>query len=150
MNPIFERFVASLENKYQELITSEPKQINEVPKESGIYLFSEGDEHLYVGRTKKLRRRRKEHVDLKVLDAPFAFRLAREETGNIKATYSTKGSRKYLLSTKSFQGSLKSEKQRINKMNFRCIVESDPIKQALLEIYVSVILKTPYNDFNTH
>lgn len=28
--------------------------------------------------------------------------------------------------------------------------EDDPVKQALLEIYVSVVLKTSYNDFDTH
>jgi hypothetical protein len=28
--------------------------------------------------------------------------------------------------------------------------EADALRQALLEIYVSIILKTPYNDFDTH
>jgi hypothetical protein len=150
MNPIFERFVTSLENKFQELITSEPKQVNETPQESGIYLFSEGNEHLYVGRTKNLKRRRKEHVSQKVLDAPFAFRLARENTGNRRATYSKGGSRKDLLSNRLFQESLISAKDRIAQMNYRCVVESDPIKQTLLEIYVAVVLGTAHNDFETH
>jgi len=150
MNPIFERFASSLENKFQELINSEPKQINETPQEPGIYLFTEGDKHLYVGRTKNLRRRRKQHINYKVLDAPFAFRLARENTGNIKSTYTIEGSRKYLLTDKLFQDSLKLAKDKIANMKYRCVVESDPIKQALLEIYVAVVLKTPHNDFDTH
>jgi predicted GIY-YIG superfamily endonuclease len=150
MNSIFEEFASSLESKYQELITSEPKQVKELPKESGIYLFSENDKHLYVGRTNNIKRRYKEHINPKVYDAPFAFRLAREDTGNNKATYSKKGSRKKLLLTKSFKISLKTAKNKISKMNFRYVLESDSIKQALLEIYVAVVLKAPYNDFDTH
>jgi hypothetical protein len=35
-------------------------------------------------------------------------------------------------------------------MDVRYVEETDPLRQALLEIYVSIILKTPYNDFDTH
>jgi len=35
-------------------------------------------------------------------------------------------------------------------MVVRWVQESDPVKQALLEIYVAVVLQTPYNDFDTH
>ena len=28
--------------------------------------------------------------------------------------------------------------------------ETDPLRQALLEISAAVVLATPYNDFNTH
>ena len=32
----------------------------------------------------------------------------------------------------------------------RFVEENDPVRQALLEIYAAVALKTPYNDFDTH
>ncbi len=35
-------------------------------------------------------------------------------------------------------------------MQVRYVEERDPLRQALLEIYVALVLKTPYNDFNTH
>ncbi len=35
-------------------------------------------------------------------------------------------------------------------MDLRFIEEQDQLRQALLEIYVSAVLKTPYNDFETH
>jgi hypothetical protein len=35
-------------------------------------------------------------------------------------------------------------------MDYRCVREDDPTKQALLEIYCAVVLGTPYNDFGTH
>lgn len=150
MNPVFEEFVKSLEKKYQELINSKSLMIDEIPKKPGIYLFSENNKPLYVGRTKNLRRRRKDHTNPIFTQAPFAFRLAREKTGNIKATYKTKGSREDLMSKKSFQKAYKDSMQRIGRMKFQCIVETDPIMQTLLEVYVAVVLDTPYNDFDTH
>ena len=35
-------------------------------------------------------------------------------------------------------------------MEYRYVEETDQIRQALLEIYCSVALDTPYNDFGTH
>jgi hypothetical protein len=35
-------------------------------------------------------------------------------------------------------------------MDLRFVEEWDPTRQALLEIYVSVFLRTKYNDFDTH
>jgi len=30
------------------------------------------------------------------------------------------------------------------------VEETDPTRQALLEIYAATVLKTPFNDFDTH
>jgi len=35
-------------------------------------------------------------------------------------------------------------------MEVRYVGESDPLKQALLEIYVAVVTKAKFNDFDTH
>ena len=35
-------------------------------------------------------------------------------------------------------------------MDLRFVEEADPTRQALLEIYASVVLRTEYNDFDTH
>ena len=35
-------------------------------------------------------------------------------------------------------------------MELRYVEETDPLRQALLEIYASIVHATPYNDFNTH
>ncbi len=35
-------------------------------------------------------------------------------------------------------------------MDIRYVEETDPIKQALLEIYTATALRTPYNDFENH
>jgi len=35
-------------------------------------------------------------------------------------------------------------------MELGYVEEVDALRQTLLEIYVAVVLKTPYNDFDTH
>jgi len=80
----------------------------------------------------------------------FAFRLAREITGRVHATYSPEGSRVALCSEDDFAAAFTNAKRRVREMQVRYVEETDPLRQALLEIYVAVVLKTPYNDFNTH
>ena len=126
--------------------------LRDLPKNipsSGIYLFSEGASHLYVGRSKRLRDRLRYHSS-SAEDAPFAFKLAREQTGNTKPSYSSKGSRKKLLADLQFRAAFQLAKERIRRMQIRFVDEPDPIRQALLEIYVTISLEAPYNDFDTH
>ena len=121
----------------------------DTPK-GGVYLFSEADKHLYVGRTKRLISvRLKNHVGT-AKDCPFAFRLAREVTGRTVARYSGNNTRKKLLEDPNFVNAYRQAKERIRLMDVRWVAEADPLKQALLEVYVSVVLGTPHNDFDTH
>ena len=77
-----------------------PLRVDTVSKDApigGVYLFSVGDDPLYVGRTKRsIRARVKDHVST-ADDCPFAWRLARQSTNHLKATYKGKGSRDDLL-----------------------------------------------------
>jgi hypothetical protein len=75
--------------------------------------------------------------------------LARERTGRLQASYSKKDSREALQADPAFAAAFDEAKARIRKMDLRFVEEHDPLKQALLEIYVSIVLGTPYNDFNT-
>ena len=113
-------------------------------------LFSENGRHLYVGRTKRvLRDRVRQHVST-ADDCPFAFRLAREETKNVQAGYRGEGTRVRLLATPPFRKAYNDAKERIRQMDVRWLSEPDDLLQTLLEIYVSVTLRTPYNDLATH
>src|SRR5205807_3657470 len=125
-----------------------PRQI---PKR-GIYLFSEGDRHLYVGRTNRIRQRLAGHCrpSSNHFCATFAFRIAREETGSLKAAYSSMGSRGNLVRDLTFGPAFVEAKARIANMDVRFVEEANPVRQALLEIYVAVTLETPYNDFENH
>jgi len=151
MNERFRTYVEELEPKLQELLSMEPVTPLSLPRKTppkeGVYLFSENGKHLYVGRTRRLRQRIREQSRSE--EAPFAFRLAREETGCTEATYTTKGSRKDLMSRPEFQDAVRNALSRIQQMEVRYVEEDDPIKQTLLEIYVAVVLETPYNSFAT-
>ena len=150
MNPIFERRVEKLDETFKGIMESSPVNRSTLPKKGGVYLFSEGPKHLYVGRTKDLRRRIGHHSNPSSKDAPFAFRLAREATGRLKATFTRSGSRKELLKDPKFVNAFSMAKRRVGRMDVRIGVEEDAIGQALLEIYVATALDTPYNDFDTH
>jgi hypothetical protein len=155
MNSAFRAFVESLEPKFRTLLAMPPVSYIELPgqmPERGIYLFSDGERHLYVGRTNRLRRRLAGHCrpSSNHFSATFAFRVAREKTGLLKASYSTEGSRAALLANPEFGLAFAQAKTWLAGIDLRFVEENDPVHQALLEIYVAVALKTPYNDFDNH
>jgi len=154
MDSRFARYLESLHEKYEQLMAMEPvtmeSPLHGTP-EGGVYLFSESASHLYVGRSKRqLNKRLRGHIRNSAKDSPLAFKLAREETGQIVTAYSGDHIREKLLSAPEFSKAYQDSKERIRRMNIRWVHEPEPTKQALLEIYVSVVLETPYNDFDTH
>lgn len=156
MDRKFLAHVKALKPKLKALLAMKPVTPLSMPAmvpRAGVYLLSEGKRHLYVGRSNFIRRRIGRHSKPSATHrmAAFAFRLAREETGNTKASYKTgKGSRAGLMENAAFARSFKKAKERISRMQLRFVEESDPVRQGLLEVYVAVVLETPYNDFNTH
>jgi hypothetical protein len=155
MDPEFKILVESLEPKYRALVGMAPVMYGTLPRElpiRGIYLFSEGGDHLYVGRTNRMRERLRGHCvpSGSHFTATFAFRIARKITGRIKASYAKIGSRAELLMDGAFAPAFEAAKRRIALMDLRYVEESDPTRQALLEIYTAMVLKTPYNDFDNH
>lgn len=156
MDPAFARYAESLHPSFERLVGMPPVTIarlpGDAPKEC-VYLFSEQGKHLYVGRTRHLRQRMRQHSipSSRHNQAVFAFRLAREATGRIAAAYSGDGTRALLAANDAaFAAAFADAKTRIRSMLVRYVEETDPLRQALLEIYVSIVLATPFNDFNTH
>lgn len=156
MHPKFAEFVDQLMPAYERLVTMEPIRAQQFPKpmpKSGIYLFSEGDDHMYVGRSNKIRQRYGQHCNpgSQQNQAVFAFKLAREATGHLKPAYQTGGgTRTELVAMDAFKDAFIAAKARIRNMDYRFVEESNQVRQALLEIYCSVMLGTRYNDFDTH
>ena len=64
-------------------------------------------------------------------------------------TYRKENSRAHLTTQKHFQDAFEKAKVQIRKMEVRFLEEPDPVLQALLEIYISLALETPYNEFKT-
>lgn len=155
MDNRFAEFVESLQPSFQRLAAMSPVKVESLPKampKAGIYLFSENERHLYVGRSNRIRQRLQEHCRPSAThnSAPFAFRLARRSTGRTAATYKSDGSRKELEEDPQFKEAFAQAKQRVRRMDVRYVEERNPLKQALLEIYAAVALDTPHNDFDTH
>jgi GrpB-like predicted nucleotidyltransferase (UPF0157 family) len=151
MHPRFFALAESLHPSFVKLMQCEPHTGRarlrlDVPK-CAVYLFSEGTEHLYVGRTDRLRDRHREHWAGRDNDAPFAFKLARHDTDNHAKGGRT---RKTLSADPSFAFAFAAAKERVSKMQFRWVEESDPNRQCLLEIYTTVVLEARYNDFINH
>ncbi len=146
----FKKYVDSLAPSLSRLVSMPPVSIKNLPRgmpEECVYLFSEKGGHLYVGRTNHLRQRLRNHSapSARENQAPFAFKLAEELTGQRKT-----GTRRELLEDPEFAEAFNKSKQRIRRMQLRFVAEPDQIRQALLEVYASVVLQTPYNDFETH
>jgi predicted GIY-YIG superfamily endonuclease len=154
-HPPFRAIVESLDEKVDSLLAAAPFEFAVLPKtmpQCGIYLFSEGERHLYVGRSNRIRKRLSNHCRPSAThyQASFAFRLAREATGLVTAFYSVEGSRSQLAEEPTFRMAFEQAKSRLRSAQIRFVEEVDPIGQAILEIYVAMRLGTPYNDFDTH
>ena len=99
-------------------------KVTDLPKvmpTAGIYLLSEGEDHLYVGRSNRLRERVRRHSRPGATHrmAALAFRMAREATGQTKASYKTKGSRTDLMADPAFANAFAEAKERIGEMSVR-------------------------------
>lgn len=155
MDPVFRDVVEQLHGKFERLLACPPQRFGALSRplpNRAIYLFSESATHLYVGRTNDLPGRLGNHCRPTARDnqATFAFLMARRDTGFEKATYTKEGSRAWLQQHPEFATAFDAAKRRVRAMDIRFIEEPDPIRQALLEIYVATVLKTPYNDFENH
>ena len=156
MHDSFLRYAESLHPSFERLTAMEPVTIPTLPRDAPsacIYLFSEAGHHLYVGRTRKLRQRLRQHSipSSRHNQAVFAFRLAREKTGRLNAAYTGDGRRSELeVNDEEFSVAFIAAKKRVRAMQVRYVEETEPLRQALLEIYTSIVLQTPYNEFKTH
>ena len=118
--------------------------------EAGIYVFSEHGKPLYVGRSNKLRMRLKYHTRNSHNQATFAFMLARQKTGKLRASYKPEGSRVALLSEPAFRAAFDAARNRINLMDVQFIEETDSVKQTILEVFTAFETGAEFNKFDNH
>jgi hypothetical protein len=160
--------VGGLDARLRELVRSEvhgrgvPGR-KAAPTTHGVYLFTESDKHLYVGRTGKTERsvragkqsasgfraRLAGHCrpGSGLSSATFAIRLALEQArkeGN--AIIAPRGE---LLADPRFGLLFIAAKERITAMEFRVVEIEDDRESAVFEVYTAYMLRTPYNSFAT-
>lgn len=156
MHPTFAKLLEGLHPKFEALMRMPPCRYGNLPTsmaKQGVYLFTENGNHLYVGRSNTIRARYGRHCNRGATHrmAAFAFKLAREATGKMTASYKQgEDSRKGLMLNPEFRAAFDAAKSRIRQMEFRCVEEIDQNAQAMLEIYCTLALNAKYNDFNTH
>lgn len=156
MHPRFLAVTTELDEKLNLLLACKPRffgELSGIMATSGVYLFTEADRHMYVGRSNRLRARYFLHCrkGSQQNQASFAYRLAREALGVARSSYVPgPGSRAGLAATAAFEKEFAAAKARIRAMEYRHVEETDQTRQALLEAYCAIVLETPYNDFGTH
>ena len=154
-DPWFVEKLKPLPSLLQQLVSSpaiSPLALPPSVSGAGVYLFSEQGVDLYIGRTRNLRRRIQQHAGARSGDgvAAFAFRLAREATGHVSASYQSKLSRAALMNQPEFAAAFCDAKKRIHSMTVRTIAIEDDLTQCLFEIYAATVLSTRHNTFRTH
>ena len=153
MNRDFKQAVDSLQPKYKALLAMEPVTLADLPRQmpkKGVYLFSEGDRPLYADRTNRLRSRLQGHVRDSHYTATLAFLMARIQTDKVQPSYKPQGSRTDLLRNREFRGAFDSARQKIRHLDIRYVEEADPVRQALLEIYIALASGAEHNSFDNH
>jgi len=119
--------------------------------ERGIYVFYEDGRPVYVGRSRRMRARLREHGQQSSdrYSATFALLLAQEEAE--ERGIDCKSMRKaQLVQDNRFQPLFLAAKERVARMAVRCVEIEDPVEQTLFEVYAALALDTQYNVFDTH
>jgi hypothetical protein len=157
IHPDFQALLDPLPAACERLREMAPVTIATLPPKSqmpasGIYWLTEGGASIYVGRSRRIRDRLKDHVrpSSDHNKASFAFRLAREMTGNLVPTYRPNGSRSKLQENPQFAEAFAAAKERIRNMHVRFVGEDHSVRQCLLEVYVATAVGARYNDFDSH
>lgn len=152
---LFEKTVARMPVLLGELTAVPPKTVGEhdgaIPDSPGVYLFSEGVTPMYVGQSRNLQQRLRQHTSVKSHEnqAPFAFNIALKEAEEkqLELPRTRKATEADPAFKPLFQGAL----SRVAAMNVRFIEIEDPIMRTIFEIYASEALGTQrFNSFETH
>ncbi len=151
----FQEIVETFPQLLEQLTNSQPYMRDELPTNlnQGIYVFYENEIPKYVGRSG-----RKGRFKTRLLEhgrpssghntATFAFLIAKEKAG--KLGINLEKTRDVLEKDKKFKELYLEEKKRVSKMKIKVIEIEDPIIQTLFEVYASLELETPYNEWRTH
>lgn len=151
---VFEHLATDLPRLLDDLLAAPAAKVGrhpQIPEAAGIYLFSELDHAIYVGQTRKLRQRLRNHTNPlgKNNQATFAFLIAKADAG--KAGVDVNMFREQLEANEDFLSHFEAAKLRVSEMDVRWINLADPIERSVFEIYAALALDTlVFNSFETH
>jgi hypothetical protein len=150
----FKRVVDQLEPLLARLTEAPKAKVADhpsIPETPGIYLFSDGPNPIYVGQSRNLGQRLRQHTAQSSTEnsAPLAFNLAlvEAEAQGLPLT----GTRKELASQPEFQALFREARRRVADMNIQFIELDDPVTRAVFEVYAARVLGTDeFNSWDTH
>jgi hypothetical protein len=122
-----------------------------IPAAPGIYVFSEGPTPLYVGNTRNLRQRLRQHtaVNSRENEAALAWRIALKDAK--QRGLAITGTRKQIDADPAFAEIFSQARDRVRAMDVRFIEIDDSITRTLFEVYAAQALGTEeFNSFETH
>lgn len=128
-----------------------PRAPGKVPAVPGIYLFSEGDHHRYVGQTRNLSARLGQHTRPSGThySATLAFLLAVERARGLGLPVEGL-SRAQLQKDSAFAIQFAAAKSEVASWDVQFIEVDDPLVRTIFEVYAHVALATDLNSFETH
>ena len=150
----FDEVVAQMPDLLRQLQAAPKHRVadhTEVPNTPGIYLFSQGGQPVYVGQSRKLRSRLRQHVGVKNdhNQASLAFNVARRDAA--AAGIEVKRWRKILVADPAFVEHFAVARAQVAAMDVQYISVPDPIARTMLEMYAALALDTAeFNSFETH
>ena len=151
LTPTFEQYLHAVHQAYSELMSAPlgpALEQPDIPTTGGIYVFYELGQPVYVGRTRNLRRRLRQHSHRGSThySASFAFLIARRQADLPKVPRMTRQQ-----VAEQLDSLFSLCRQRVGCMQVRWVREEDPVIQSLLEVYAAVTLRTTehYNSFQT-
>jgi len=152
VNAEFQATIELFPGYMRELLRYPPVSANElknIPKQ-GIYIFYEDDKPIYVGRSRNLSKRFKQHSQQSSdhNSATFAFKIAKQDAAKEKVEI--KKTREILQVDPDFLPFFNKAKKRVSEMKIQVIDIENAVEQTLFEVYAALELKTPYNDWRTH
>lgn len=151
---LFHKMVDELPALLDRLSSAPAKTVGDhtdIPEKAGIYLFSEGVTPIYIGQTRNLRARLRQHTSSSSREnqASLAWRIALAEAKD--AGHAVSGTRKELEADELFATHFRSAKERVAAMDVRFIELDDPVIRTVFEIYAARALGTDeFNSWETH
>jgi hypothetical protein len=152
MSRTFEDIISTFPERMRELTERPPIPVSgleNIPVQ-GIYVFYENGKAIYVGRSRNLKQRFRQHRQQSSdhHSATFAFMIARQDAE--KAGVNVERTRDDLEKDSIFSRYFSEAKKRVSDMQVQVLSMDDPIEQTLFEVYAALDLKTEYNTWDTH
>lgn len=150
----FHDLIDKMASDLARLLEAEARPVGEhshIPDEPGVYLFSRPSGPLYVGQSRKIAQRLRQHTRKSSTEnqASLAFNMALIEAAARRLELPK--TRKERAGHEQFARLFLSAKEELAAMDCSFILLADPVERTIFEMYATEALGTAeFNSFETH